>query len=164
MRPLLPLLLTAALAACHYVAPAIPVTGNSGDVAALAGEWRGEYSGIDSDRRGSITFSLRAGADSAYGDVLMVAQQGNRMMGYPMDTPREHMLHAQSAQSLAIRFVRVRSGALSGTLEPYLAPDCDCLVTTVFSGHVSGNVASGTFVTRSEVGWTQRGIWRAERY
>lgn len=64
---------------------------------------------------------------------------------------------------LAIRFVRVAEGAVSGRLEPYLDPDCDCEASTTFTGRVHGDVIEGTFhvVSRGVSGTTGR--WRAWR-
>src|SRR5258705_1052040 len=59
-------------AACGTNQPSVPLVGRSADVAALAGEWAGEYSSVESGRSGSITFTLRAASDSAFGDVVMI--------------------------------------------------------------------------------------------
>src|SRR6266496_4333197 len=60
------------LAACAASQLPVPVIGPAGDVAALAGEWAGDYSSAESGRSGSISFTLRAAGDSAFGDVVMV--------------------------------------------------------------------------------------------
>ena len=60
------------LAACATSQSAVPVIGPAGDVSALTGEWAGDYSSNASGRSGSITFTLRAAADSAFGDVVMI--------------------------------------------------------------------------------------------
>ena len=64
------LLLT--VVACHYRPWPVRLEGRSSDLANLAGEWVGEYSGSQSGRSGSIIFRLAAGRDTAYGDVLMI--------------------------------------------------------------------------------------------
>jgi len=156
------LVLAASLAACHYVPTPIPISGPQADLAALAGDWTGEYNSLESGRLGSITFSLRAGADTAYGDVYMTPRDSWNAL-FPMDAPMEHLRHAHSAQALAVQFIRVQNGTVSGTLEPYIAPDWECEVTTTFFGRITGNVISGTFVTRNALGWEQRGRWSVER-
>ena len=52
---------------------------------------------------------------------------------------------------------------MEGSLEPYVAPDCNCVVTTVFRGTVAGNQIQGDFVTRGESGLRQEGRWSVTR-
>ena len=54
-------------AACVYHGTPVPVTG---DTRTLEGEWEGTYSSEQTGRSGSILFHLKAGTDSAWGDVL----------------------------------------------------------------------------------------------
>ena len=54
---------------CSYQGTPVPVAG---DTNLLAGEWDGTYSSQETGRAGSIIFHLKAGTDSAYGDVLMI--------------------------------------------------------------------------------------------
>jgi len=42
----------------------------------LTGEWAGDYSSVESGRSGSISFTLRAAGDSAFGDVVMIPSLG----------------------------------------------------------------------------------------
>ncbi|HEX9610830.1 MAG TPA: hypothetical protein VF978_03000, partial [Gemmatimonadales bacterium] len=60
------------LAACAASQTPVPVIGAATDVEALAGAWVGEYSSAASGRSGSISFTLRAHGDSAFGDVVMI--------------------------------------------------------------------------------------------
>ncbi len=149
------------LAACHYRPAPVPVQGEHTAIRALAGHWAGSYSGDQSGRSGSITFRIAEHGDSAFGDVLMVPAQG--IGPRPVDVPAEHLQHAQSPQSLAIRFVALEGRRVRGTLEPYVAPDCECRVLTTFTGTVSGDVVEGTFVTRTDDGLEQTGRWRVTR-
>ena len=48
-------------------------------------------------------------------------------------------------------------------MEPYVAPDCNCLVTTTFSGVVVGDTASGKYITEAPAILTQEGVWRVVR-
>jgi hypothetical protein len=74
-----------------------------------------------------------------------------------------HQTHARAADVLQITFVRVGTGTVEGMLEPYVAPDCKCVVTTVFRGTIKGNAIDGEFTTRGPQGLEQRGTWRVER-
>src|SRR5256886_5468755 len=57
---------------------AVPVGGTAGDMAALAGQWEGSYSSASTGRSGSISFTLSAGNDSAFGDVIMIPRGWGR--------------------------------------------------------------------------------------
>jgi hypothetical protein len=161
--PVVRTLLVAALAvaACRSQPSLVPLQGSPPEIAALAGEWSGEYTGAQSGRSGSIVLRISAGGDTASGDVVMVTNTGQRAI--PADDAREHLTHAGSADVLRVAFVRVGAGRVSGRLEPYVAPDCQCQVTTSFSGTVQHNVVEGTFVTRGPSGVEQSGRWRVTR-
>ena len=148
--------------ACRYRPEPIPIQGQRAEIARLAGTWVGEYSGATSGRSGSITFTLKAGTDSAFGDVLMIPAGGQNPI-VAADNPAEHRLHARSPQVLQVSFVLIAEGHVSGTLEPYRAPDCDCLVRTTFTGSISGDVVEGSFVTRAPGGYEQGGRWKVMR-
>jgi hypothetical protein len=72
-------------------------------------------------------------------------------------------VHVSQPEFLEITFVRVTGGLVEGALEPYVAPDCHCAVSTVFHGTRNGNVISGDYVTRGEMGLRQTGTWHVER-
>jgi hypothetical protein len=154
-------LLLGAATACRYQPTPLPLQGSPPEIAALAGEWNGEYTGTQSGRSGSISLRITAGGDTAYGDVVMVTNAGQRPV--PAHGEREHLAHARAANVLQIAFVRVAEGQVTGVLEPYVAPDCQCQVTTSFSGTVQGDVIDGTFVTRGPGGLEQSGRWRVSR-
>jgi hypothetical protein len=147
--------------ACRYQPSPVLLRGSPPEIAALAGDWSGEYSGTQSGRSGSITLRIAAGSDTAFGDVTMLGDAGQRFVA--ADAPRDHLAHARSADVLRVTFVRVADGRVSGALEPYTAPDCQCVVTTTFSGTVQGDVVEGTFVTRAAQGLEQTGRWRVTR-
>lgn len=75
------LFLTILLGACAASQASVPMVGTAGDVAALSGQWSGEYSSAASSRSGSISFTLRAAGDSATGDVVMVPTMRSRGPG-----------------------------------------------------------------------------------
>ena len=67
-------------------------------------------------------------------------------------TPEERELVSNVASPgrtvLKIHFIRKEGGNLSGTLDPYNDPDCDCRVTTTFQGTFrDARTIEGTFST-----------------
>ena len=74
-----------------------------------------------------------------------------------------HQMHSQSAELLRVTLVRVEGGTIRGELEPYVAPDCHCTVTTVFRGALNGDRVDGQYTTRGPNGLLQEGRWRLER-
>lgn len=150
------------LTACQYKPTPVAIAGDPGSIRALAGTWSGTYLGTDTRRTGNITFTIRVDGDSAFGDVLMEQPPGAPVL-LPADDPTLHRAHARSPQLLAVRFVGVMGGEVSGALEPYVAPDCDCTVRTTFTGRVRGDTVSGTFETRAPMLPVQTGVWSVAR-
>jgi hypothetical protein len=136
-------------AGCAFRRTPVPLIGDS-SVKALVGNWAGDYSSSETGRAGSITFSLASERDTAYGDVTMI--------------PRTHVTPIQTSQQqapvvagqnqfatepLAIRFVRLEGGTVSGRLAPYTDPQCECRVVTTFQGRLTSNdTIEGTYDTR----------------
>jgi hypothetical protein len=118
--------------------PPVPVGGERSDISALAGRWDGEYSSEATGRSGSIVFELKPGDKIARGDVLMIPRGGQA----PAPKPG-----APIPQVLNIGFVSAAGGVLTGTMDPYVSPDCDCEVQTTFVGRLSGDTVEGTFTT-----------------
>src|SRR5262245_57332113 len=100
------LVLLLPLAACGSSATSVPVKGADPDVASLAGKWVGDYEGIESGRRGSITFDLSLGFHTAEGQVQM----------HPREDPN-------TSVPLQIKFVDVGQGKISGKIAPYTDPE-----------------------------------------
>jgi hypothetical protein len=149
------------LAACAANQPSVPLVGRSADVAALAGEWTGEYSSTESGRSGSISFTLRAAADSAFGDIVMVpAGWGRPLAPWRGETPTAQR---PMTEVLTINFVRVEQGRVNGTLAPYADPQTGTRLLTTFNGQLSGNTITGTYITRLPSGETQTGRWTVQR-
>jgi len=146
---------------CHTRLDPVPVTGVHTEVEQLIGEWSGDYASSESRRSGAIFFQITAHGDSAYGDVLMPVAAGD-VGPRPVDLLTGHEQHVRSNELLSIKFVRVASEAVQGELEPYIAPDCDCVARTMFYGTVRGNEISGSYLTTTDRG-TQRGEWRVRR-
>ncbi len=128
-------------AACGGSANQVEVKGGESDLAGLAGEWEGSYTGIESGRSGPVSFSLALGRHTADGTVLMGG-----------DTP------------LKIQFLAVEGGTLNGKIDPYTDPSCNCQVSTEFVGTQDGDLISGTFTT-TVVGTdtVQTGEWSVNR-
>jgi hypothetical protein len=160
--PLLPLLLFT-LAACGASRSPVPLVGESTETTALTGEWAGEYSSGESGRSGSITFTLRAAGDSAFGDVVMIPSG----LGRPVKPYTEGQIAERSPSTpstvLTIRFVRVEHGRVSGTLDPYADPQTGERLFTTFIGDLKGNAIEGTYTTRLQSGVTQTGRWSVLR-
>ena len=150
------------LAACRYQRTPVPLQGAPGDIGALAGSWEGEYFGAESRRNGSIMFTVQAGRDTAYGDVVMEVSPGQRITAADV-TSGAHVAHARAPDILHVTFVNVRGGFVEGILEPYVAPDCNCVVTTTFRGTVQGDVVRGNYLTTGTVGLRQTGTWSVRR-
>jgi hypothetical protein len=152
--------LVMALAGCA-AAPPVQVAAAPADVASLAGEWTGAYKGRESNREGTIWFKLVAGEDHAHGDVLMTTR--DRSEAYTRYQPGEPTGQPDGPRFLSIRFVAISRGEVSGSLEPYLDPECNCEARTEFRGRQYENTFEGTFVTRRTTGGTATGRWTAAR-
>ena len=161
--PTLPTLLVLALTACGASRAPVPLVGASADVGALTGEWAGDYSSAESGRSGSISFTLRAAGDSAFGDVVMIPSAWGRPL-VPWRGENATGANQQPASTvLSIRFVRVEHGHVSGTLDPYADPQTGSRLLTTFSGELNGNQITGTYTTRLTSGGTQTGRWTVQR-
>ena len=155
------LLLSAFAIGCATTPARVPVSGSAADISQLAGEWSGEYHADGGGRTGVISFQLAAGRDTASGDVLMFPRQGR-----PGMSATETRAPGASAvpQDLSIRFVRSAAGIVSGALDPYKDPDCDCVVTTTFEGRLKGDTIEGRYVSvRSGEAGMVRGNWKVQR-
>jgi len=158
-------LLALSLSACGAARSPVPLVGASTDVSALTGEWSGDYSSAESGRSGSISFTLRAAGDSAFGDVVMIPSAwGRPLMPYREGNTAGAAGNQQTASTvLSIRFVRVEHGHVSGTLDPYADPQTGARLLTTFSGELNGTTITGTYTTRLPSGDTQTGRWTVQR-
>jgi hypothetical protein len=150
------------VSACQFNPTPVAIAGDPGSIRALAGTWSGTYLGTDTRRTGNITFTIRTEDDSAFGDVQMEPPPGAGILR-PADDPMLHRAHARGPQFLAVRFVGVVGGEISGALEPYVAPDCECTVRTTFTGRVIMDTVRGTFETRAPLLAVQTGTWAITR-
>ena len=161
--PTLPTLLVLALTACGASRAPVPLVGASADVGALTGDWAGDYSSTESGRSGSITFTLRATGDSAFGDVVMIPSAWGRPLVPWRQENATGANQTPSSTVLTIRFVRVEHGHVSGTLDPYADPQTGARLLTTFSGELSGKTITGTYTTRLPSGDAQTGRWSVQR-
>ena len=150
-----------ALVACARPPAVVTLEGEPAAIGTLAGQWQGEYWGAESGRSGTIDFSVSGSRDSVSGEVRMVDPVGRQLQS--VDPSGLHRTHVRSEQSLAIQFVRVSETGVSGRMEPYVAPDCQCSVSTSFVGVVRGDSIVGTFVTEFPGGGLDEGHWRVVR-
>lgn len=153
----------ALVAGCSPIVSRTPVRGAPQSVARLAGTWEGEYSSDESGRSGTIVFRLRAGADTAEGDVVMGPRGESRASAPETGAVMPHALG--SPQLLTIKFVAVSGDVVSGVLDPYRDPACGCTLTTTFRGTLRGDAIEGTFVSEGTGihHVPQSGRWRVTR-
>ena len=146
--------------ACAWKQPPVVTVGSFTDVSTLAGEWSGEYRSNEAQHSGTIWFRLDAGRDTALGDVLMRPRES-----VALPAPSAPGVWQAAPRVSTIKFVRVQWPHLTGAIEPYTSPDCDCLLVTVFRGEVKGDRIEGDFSIIHTAHGTlpQSGTWWATR-
>ncbi len=143
------LALAVSLVGCGWRQTPVPLAGDPQSVDMLIGSWAGDYSSQQTGRSGSITFELAADANSAYGDIVMIARPG--VVQVPALERQPGVLQVQRAamEPLKIRFVRAEGGRVTGTLDAYKDPDCGCSLITTFEGvFTSTDRIEGTYHSR----------------
>ena len=148
---------------CASVAPKTPVRGEPVALARLHGDWEGTYESTDSDRSGVISFRLRAGTDTAQGEVLMTPHV--RSTYSTPDIPVTSRFEQHVVRALTIRFVYVEDDEVLGLLDPYDDPVCGCTLTTRFRGRISADVIEGSYRSdfSNDLYRHQTGKWRVQR-
>lgn len=135
------------MVACESQRAAIPLVADPERRASLIGEWHGAYASPATGRSGSIVLYLAEGEDHAHGDVLMIPRGGSdpyRPSARSGETDR-----LRGPQLLTIRFVRAKGRQISGMLDRYWDPDCNCEMRTSFTGEINGDRIEGTFTSIS---------------
>jgi hypothetical protein len=156
--------LAGTLLACASKPTPVTVSGDAGDRASLAGKWTGEYASSVTGRTGSIVFNLSPAGDAANGDVVMIPSGYGKALSRYDRTTTTAMQNTDNSQVLTIRLVRVAGDTVSGVLDAYRDPQCDCPVETTFTGRLLGNSIEGTFITRGSTSVApQTGTWRVKR-
>ncbi len=144
--------------------PSTEVTASDFDLNPLVGEWRGEYSSAQTGRKGTIAFTLRAGESTASGNIVMIPRVDSTLT--PAEREALSSTGTPGRSVLKIHFVRKEGGNLSGTLDPYRDPDCNCQASTTFQGSFrDARTIEGTFSTvPSQPGLSvSGGTWKVTR-
>ena len=130
--------------ACARRTPGIELGSSDFDLNPLVGQWRGSFSSAQTGRTGTIAFNLNAGESAATGNVVMFSKPDSLL------TPEERDLAANVPERtvLRIHFVRKEGGSVNGGLDPYRDPECDCTVTTLFTGtFTNSSTIEGSYTT-----------------
>ncbi len=156
----------ALLAACHVgpQATPVPLEGTPTDLSALTGTWIGSYRSESTGRHGAVTFRLRAGEDTARGEVEMTFSPALALYGQTAPADDEP-LGGGFCRTMDIAIVRVKGNQIRGTLAPYWDPDCECGTRTVFEGEVQRDHIAGRFTSQRETDAAHpvTGEWFADR-
>lgn len=140
---------------CASKTPEIELSSSDFDLNPLVGEWRGDYSNPEIGRGGTIAFTLRAGESAASGKVVMIPTSG------------DFVTHAATVGPvLTIHFIRKEGRKVTGTLDPYRDPACDCQANTTFEGaFTDGRTIEGTFTTVQSLAGRSatHGKWKVTR-
>jgi len=141
---------------CASKPPEIELSSSDFDLNPLVGEWRGDYSNPEIGRGGTIAFTLRAGESAASGRVVMIPNSGD-----------SYVVHAPTTGPvLTIHFIRKEGRKVTGTLDPYRDPACDCQANTTFEGaFTDGRTIEGTFTTVQSLAGRSatHGKWKVTR-
>ena len=148
--------LIAAVAGCQFQGTPVPMIG---DTRLLAGDWEGTYSSDETGRSGLIHFSLKAGTDSAFGDVWMVPRHADQ--GYrPAADPGDQSFPRALPRPLPTSFVRCADGDVTGRLHPYEDPETGERIFTTFEGTLHGSRFEGRFASLYQPsGMRASGVW-----
>ena len=148
---------------CGTVQSPVRVFAGKTELQKLAGDWFGEYVSATTGRQGYISFSLKAGTDSAYGSIVMMAPQMEER-NQPFLYNDEPRFSLKPVRILTMNFVVVDGNHVRGTLEPYLDLQCNCTVSTIFDGLLQGDDIAGTYTSMgSSTGTVTNGIWNVKR-
>jgi len=141
-------LLTLGLAACGTSnSSTIAMQGSDVDLTLLAGKWEGTYEGAQSGRKGTVSFDLYTGNRVAEGKVMMNA-----------------LADPTHARELSIKFMQIGGRKLTGNIDAYSDPTCNCMVETEFIGTLKGDLISGVFHTGPQgAPKSAGGTWSATR-
>lgn len=132
----------------------------SADLAAMNGNWVGEYLDGQTGKYGAIMLSIRSSTDSASGDVVLTPYGSSSMVAADVIA---HRNHSPAPEVLRVSFRRVIGGLVEGTVEEYFSTDCSCVVTTVLQGTPTRTGIAGEYVTSNAAGLRKQGRWSVER-
>ncbi len=152
--------------ACASRPTPVPVVGLSSDLSALVGKWTGDYTSPETGRSGNIVFTLQAGKDTAFGNVVMIARSPTSPLVPADRAVVSSVAPSSTSELITIRFVRMEGNKVVGRLDPYRDPECGCQLATTFHGaFTDSRTIEGTFdTTGSGFGHLpSSGRWRVTR-
>jgi hypothetical protein len=164
VKLILAVVISTSVLACTPKPPSTEITSSDFDLQPLVGVWRGDFSSAQTGRTGIVAFTLRAGESSAKGNVVMIARPDSLLTAEEREMLDNGTLAGRSV--VPITFIRKQGGNMSGVLDPYRAPDCECTVTTTFEGtFTDSNNITGTYTTvPSKAGASVTGgTWKVTR-
>jgi len=136
------------VAGCAYRPAPIRLDAGPAEWRALIGTWHGSYSTASETRRGLIDFTLEAGDNEAFGEILMIAAgTHDRYNAVQHGAPSEGESTLPRSTVLTIRFIRASDGRLMGATVPYWDPDRQCEATATFYGAIGDGRMDGTFTS-----------------
>jgi hypothetical protein len=117
------------------------------DLQPLAGDWRGEYvADAPNGPHGSLSFTLVPVANAASGMLTMNVAGGDRAFARFRSEQTSSVSNEAPQPNLpAIQFVRVMGSTVSGTIDAYLDPECQCPAVMTLKGDLKGDTIDGTF-------------------
>jgi hypothetical protein len=130
-------LAAATVLGCSSNPKPISMMGSPEDINLMVGSWIGTYASDAGDRSGTIQFELEKDVETASGRVVMYFGE--------IDPSRPAEQQDVRSLRLAISFIQLGSGYVSGRLTPYLDPTCECMIETLFQGKLEGDTIEGTF-------------------
>jgi hypothetical protein len=117
----------------------------------LAGNWSGSYQTSDGERCGIIDLATASEEAETSGTLTISASTD------PAGRPRW-------TGPLTLESLRIQGDSVFGTLTPFRDPDCGCLLSITFTGHVEGETISGVFLASGEgMHPPQLGSWTIAR-
>ncbi|HEY7370411.1 MAG TPA: hypothetical protein VIA29_11020 [Thermoanaerobaculia bacterium] len=139
-------------------APGFPLEADEASLKMLDGRWEGEYYNVTQKRGGTIVFEFSGARATGNGDVMLIPK-GMSEAVKPSRPPTEAETLAQMPRITSIQFVKAEGGNLSGKMDPFIDPECNCEVMATFYGKVTGDLIEGNFRTSAP----GEGTWKAKR-
>jgi hypothetical protein len=139
-------------------APSFPLEADPASLQMLDGRWEGQYYNETAKRGGTIVLEFSGKRATGNGDVLLIPKGSTEALK-PSRPPTEEETLKQMPRITSIQFVKAEAGSLSGKMDPFIDPDCNCEVMATFYGKVTGDTIEGTFRTSAP----GEGTWKAKK-
>jgi hypothetical protein len=139
-------------------APSFPLQADEASLKMLDGRWEGEYYNVTQKRGGTIVLEFSGKRATGNGDVLLIPKGMSEALK-PSRPPTEEETLRQMPRITSIQFVKAEGGTLSGKMDPFMDPECNCEVMATFNGQVTGDTIEGTFRTSAP----GEGTWKAKK-